>query len=99
MCECSFQSTEATPPALIAVVNVSVLRPRAVLLNGRNICEAAALTITDARNFFDSLTLSPSQAEIASKVLEEVRQRTSFLVEVGLEYLTLDRPQLHVERW
>ena len=64
---------------------------RAVMLQGRNICEVAALTITEATAFFDSLTLSPSQMEIAGKVLEEVRQRTHFLEQVGLEYLTLDR--------
>lgn len=64
---------------------------RAVLLNGKNICEASGLTITAAREFFDSLKLSSYQQEIAGKILEEVRQRTGFLVEVGLEYLTLDR--------
>jgi excinuclease ABC subunit A len=64
---------------------------RAVLLNDQNICEVGALTITAARTFFDALQLSPSQAEIAGKILEEVRQRISFLEEVGLEYLTLDR--------
>ncbi len=64
---------------------------RAVLLQGTNICEAAALTITGARAFFDALALSPAQMEIAGKILEEVRQRISFLEQVGLEYLTLDR--------
>lgn len=64
---------------------------RAVLLNEKNICEASALTISDARAFFDSLRLTPSQAEIAGKILEEVRQRIRFLEQVGLEYLTLDR--------
>jgi excinuclease ABC subunit A len=64
---------------------------RAVLLDGKNICEVCALTITDAQQFLDSLTLSPSQQEIAGKVLEEVRQRVRFLQQVGLEYLTLDR--------
>ena len=64
---------------------------RAVLLQGRNICEVAALTITAATAFFDSLALTPSQMEIAGKVLEEVRQRTHFLDQVGLDYLTLDR--------
>jgi excinuclease ABC subunit A len=64
---------------------------RAVLVQGKNIAEAVALTITEATEFFDSLTLSPSQMEIAGKVLEEVRQRTHFLEQVGLEYLTLDR--------
>jgi excinuclease ABC subunit A len=69
---------------------------RAVLIapqNGpaKNICEVSALTITAAQAFFDNLQLTPSQIEIAGKVLEEVRQRIHFLVEVGLEYLTLDR--------
>jgi excinuclease ABC subunit A len=64
---------------------------RAVLLEGKNICEVCALTITETQEFLDSLTLSPSQQEIAGKVLEEVRQRVNFLQQVGLEYLTLDR--------
>jgi excinuclease ABC subunit A len=64
---------------------------RAVQLQNKNICEASALTITEAQEFFDSLTLSPAQMEVAGKILEEVRQRVSFLEQVGLEYLTLDR--------
>ena len=64
---------------------------RAVMIQGKNICEVSALTINAATDFFDSLTLSPSQMEIAGKVLEEVRQRTHFLHQVGLDYLTLDR--------
>jgi excinuclease ABC subunit A len=64
---------------------------RAVLLDGKNICEVSALTITEAQRFLDELALSASQAEIAGKVLEEVRQRVHFLQQVGLEYLTLDR--------
>ena len=64
---------------------------RAVLLQGKNICEASALTVVGAREFFDSLELSAAQAEVADKVLEEVRQRIQFLEQVGLSYLTLDR--------
>ena len=64
---------------------------RAVFINNKNICEVSALTITAAQAFFDNLQLTPAQAEIAGKVLEEVRQRIHFLMEVGLEYLTLDR--------
>jgi len=64
---------------------------RSVRLNGRNICQATALTIAEAKEFFDSLALSPMQEEIAGPILEEVRQRLSFLDAVGLEYLTLDR--------
>jgi excinuclease ABC subunit A len=64
---------------------------RAVLLNDKNICEVSALTVVAARDFFDSLDLTPSQAEIAGKIFEEVRQRIHFLDQVGLDYLTLDR--------
>jgi len=64
---------------------------RAVRINDKNICEAAALTVTAALEFFANLKLSPAQAEIASRVLEEIRRRLGFLNEVGLEYLTLDR--------
>jgi excinuclease ABC subunit A len=58
---------------------------------GLNICQASALTIARAKEFFDSLELSPMQEEIAGPILEEVRQRLKFLDAVGLEYLTLDR--------
>jgi excinuclease ABC subunit A len=64
---------------------------RAVLIDNKNICEVAALTISAAEAFFESLQLTPLQIEIAGKILEEVRQRIHFLIEVGLEYLTLDR--------
>ena len=64
---------------------------RAVRIAGKNICQATALTIARAKEFFDGLKLSPMQEEIAGPILIEVRQRLSFLVAVGLEYLTLDR--------
>jgi excinuclease ABC subunit A len=64
---------------------------RAVRLNNKNICQAAALTIAQAKEFFNALELSPMHAEIAGPILDEVRQRLNFLDAVGLEYLTLDR--------
>jgi excinuclease ABC subunit A len=64
---------------------------RAVRLNGLNICQATALTIAKAKEFFSALQLSPMQEEIAGPILDEVRQRLTFLDAVGLEYLTLDR--------
>ncbi len=64
---------------------------RAVRINGLNICQAAALTIAKAKEFFAALKLTPMQQEIAGPILEEVQQRLSFLDAVGLEYLTLDR--------
>jgi excinuclease ABC subunit A len=58
---------------------------------GRNICDAASLTISAAVRFFSSLTLTPMLEEIAGSILEEIRQRLKFLDAVGLDYLTLDR--------
>jgi excinuclease ABC subunit A len=64
---------------------------RSVRINGQNICQATALTIAQAKEFFGALKLTPMQEEIAGSILDEVRQRLSFLDAVGLEYLTLDR--------
>jgi excinuclease ABC subunit A len=64
---------------------------RSVRINNRNVCEVAALTIAAAYQFFLALNLTPMQHEIAGPILEEVRERISFLDAVGLDYLTLDR--------
>jgi excinuclease ABC subunit A len=57
----------------------------------RNICEAAALTIRAANEFFQGIELTPMQQEIAGSILHEIQQRLHFLDAVGLDYLTLDR--------
>ena len=67
------------------------LEARQVKINGRNICEVCALTVEGAAQFFDSLKLTKQESDIAGKVLEEVHERLKFLLDVGLEYLTLDR--------
>ena len=69
------------------------LRPeaRAVRVAGRSITELCKLTVKEARAFFFTLLLSPAQAKVAEKILEEIRTRLQFLDEVGLDYLTLDR--------
>ncbi len=64
---------------------------RAVKIAGRSITEVCQMTVKEARPFFESLQLSPSETTIAEKVLEEIQQRLRFLDEVGLDYLTLDR--------
>jgi len=68
---------------------------RAVRVNdgncSRNICEAAALTIRTANEFFQGIELTPMQQEIAGSILHEIQQRLHFLDAVGLDYLTLDR--------
>jgi excinuclease ABC subunit A len=64
---------------------------RAVRIQGKSITEVCKLTVTEARQFFDSLELPPEAAAIAERILQEIQQRLRFLDQVGLEYLTLDR--------
>ncbi len=64
---------------------------RQVKIGGKNICEVCSLTVEDAAKFFASVQLSPEEAEIAERLLQEIRERLRFLNDVGLEYLTLDR--------
>ena len=67
------------------------MEARQVKIQGRNLCEICSLTVEDALKFFEKVELSPQEAEIAEKVLEEIRERLLFLNDVGLDYLTLDR--------
>jgi excinuclease ABC subunit A len=64
---------------------------RDVRVGGKTLPEVSALSIKDAAVFFDALKLTSEQSAIADRVLFEVRRRLKFLVEVGLDYLTLDR--------
>jgi excinuclease ABC subunit A len=59
---------------------------------GKSIADVVQLTIKDAGLFFGTLALGEREAAIARRVLKEVRERLGFLVNVGLDYLTLDRP-------
>jgi excinuclease ABC subunit A len=64
---------------------------RDVRVGGKTLPEVCALSIKDAAEFFDNLVLTTEQAAIADRVLTEIRRRVRFLVDVGLDYLTLDR--------
>jgi len=64
---------------------------RDVRVGGKTLPEVCALSIKDSAAFFDQLELSTEQAAISERVLFEVRRRLRFLVDVGLDYLTLDR--------
>jgi len=68
-------------------------RARAVKINGNHIGEITLLSIEDAYNWTQTLesTLTQKQQEIAHRILKEIRERLSFLVNVGLNYLTLSR--------
>jgi len=64
---------------------------RDVRVGERTLPEVCALPVKETAVFFETLQLSDEQAAIADKVLFEVRRRLRFLVDVGLDYLTLDR--------
>src|SRR5256886_1048230 len=61
-------------------------------IGGRSIADVVTLTIKGAAVFFDALTLTERETAIARRVLKEIRERLGFLMNVGLDYLTLDRP-------
>ncbi|MDD4907737.1 MAG: excinuclease ABC subunit UvrA, partial [Candidatus Omnitrophica bacterium] len=63
----------------------------AIKINGKNIRETTQLSIKDAKEFFGNLTLGPKQKTIAYQALKEIVQRLDFCINVGLDYLTLDR--------
>jgi excinuclease ABC subunit A len=69
------------------------LKPEAlaVRVGGRAIDEISSLTISDAIVFFEDLTLSPREREIAGKILKEIQDRLRFLDNVGIGYLNLAR--------
>lgn len=64
---------------------------RHVFIENRNLSDVTRLPVGDAHSYFEQLALPGRKGEIAEKILKEVRQRLQFLVNVGLEYLTLER--------
>jgi excinuclease ABC subunit A len=64
---------------------------RAVRLKGRSLPEVVAMPLSDARALFDQMTLTERETIIAGRILKEIRERLSFLDEVGVGYLTLGR--------
>ena len=69
------------------------LRPEtlAVTVGGVNIAELTARSIRDTLRFFDEAALTEREQMIAERLIKEIRSRLGFLVDVGLDYLTLDR--------
>lgn len=69
------------------------LRPEvlAITVNGKNISEVTELSIGKMQEFFQSLTLTERENMIAERILKEIQARVGFLIDVGLEYLTLSR--------
>lgn len=63
----------------------------AVTVGGKTIAEVTNLSVAEARDFFRNLTLTEKEKRIARLILKEIDARLSFLVDVGLDYLTLSR--------
>ena len=64
----------------------------AVKVGGRSIAEVCELPIREARDFLDTLELGERERQIAAQVLKEIQARLGFLLDVGLDYLSLMRP-------
>ena len=69
------------------------LRPEAsyVRINGLTISDLVRMPVSDLKEWFTKLSLSDHDAAVAKRLLAEIKSRLSFLIDVGLEYLTLDR--------
>ncbi len=63
----------------------------AVTVSGKNIYEATSMSIQKLQEFLEGMELSKQQKLIGAQVLKEIRARVGFLVDVGLDYLTLSR--------
>ena len=69
------------------------LRPEllAVTINGKNIMEFCDMSISEAMEFVETMDISEQHRKIAAEIIKEIRGRLNFLVNVGLDYLTLSR--------
>ena len=76
------------------VCNGARLKPEvlAVTLGGKNISEITELSIMDCAEFLKAIKLNKREAQIAERVMKEVHARLGFLLDVGLDYLSLARP-------
>ncbi len=79
--------------AICNVCNGARLRDEAlhVRINNKNIVELVSLSIENAVKWFENLELNQTEKDIAKVILKEIESRLSFMVNVGIEYLSLDR--------
>jgi len=67
------------------------MEARLIRVNGKTLPEVCAMSAAEAATFFNNPTLTARESEVAGRLLEEIRSRLKFLIDVGLQYLTLDR--------
>lgn len=83
-----FQNTQSCPECHGQRLNKAA---RHVFIDEKSLPKITALSIGDLADYYQQLALSGQQAQIAEQILKEIRDRLHFLVDVGLNYLTLDR--------
>ena len=83
-----FQNTQSCPECHGQRLNKAA---RHVFIDEKSLPQITALSIGDLADYYQKLALSGQQAQIAEQILKEIRDRLHFLVDVGLNYLTLDR--------
>lgn len=66
-------------------------KARAIKINGKSIGDFNAMTVSEAFNFLENLKLTAHEQKIGERLIQEIKSRLKFLLEVGLDYLTLDR--------
>ena len=66
----------------------------AVTVNGKNIYELCRMSIRECFNFFEQLILSPQEKNITERIIKEIKSRLQFLLNVGMDYLSLERATL-----
>ncbi len=87
----SWPSSSAPSPARIATVLAPAPRGAACVVGDRTLPAITAMPVGEACEYAAGLSLTGRRGEIAAKILKEIRDRLQFLVNVGLDYLTLDR--------
>src|SRR5690349_23790832 len=73
-------------------VSMSVTLGGSLQDGGKNIAEVCALPINETADYLRNLDLTPRERQIGERVLKEIQERLNFLLDVGLDYLSLDRP-------
>ena len=63
----------------------------AITINDKNIIDLTEMSVVDALSFYENIRLTEKQAMIAAEILKEIKERLSFMINVGLDYLTLSR--------
>jgi len=94
MTEYDEESEWPPPSSLCPECSGSRLRKESLCITiaDKSIAEVSSLSVQKALEYFQTLSLSPREREISRRILKEITDRLSFLVDVGLDYLTLDRP-------